>query len=52
VAITLEEDSRFDEALSICQQAMKWKLGDGTKTGFEGRKTRLERKRKKNNNTA
>jgi hypothetical protein len=47
MAITLEEDGRIEEALSISQKAKKWKLGDGTKTGFEGRILRLERKRKK-----
>lgn len=45
LAITMEEDQRYDEALNICRLAIKWDLDDGTKTGYPGRENRLERKK-------
>jgi len=47
IAIALEEDGRYEDAMSICHQAIDWKLRDGTKTGFAGRIARLDRKRQK-----
>jgi hypothetical protein len=47
IAIALEEDGRYEDAMSICHQALGWKLQDGTKTGFAGRIARLDRKRQK-----
>ncbi|MFH0729536.1 MAG: hypothetical protein V2B19_24750 [Pseudomonadota bacterium] len=47
MATTLEEDGRFEEALSICRQAEGWMLSDGTKTGFAGRRRRIDRNRQR-----
>lgn len=44
VAIAMDEDSRYQEAIAICKAARVLDLEDGTKTGFEGRIARLERK--------
>jgi hypothetical protein len=48
IAISLEEEDRLDQALEICKLAQKLELEDGTKTGFAGRATRIERKKTKN----
>lgn len=45
LAIALEQDGRFDEAMEICEKALSLGLQNGTKTGFEGRLARLTRKR-------
>ena len=45
LAIAMEEDERFDEALNICRLALDWDLDDGTKTGYAGRMRRLEKKK-------
>jgi hypothetical protein len=45
MVITLEEDGRHEEADAICRKAEDWKLSDGTKTGFAGRRLRMDRKR-------
>jgi hypothetical protein len=44
MAIALEEDGRLAEAIEICRRAEDWKLSDGTKTGFAGRRRRMDRK--------
>jgi hypothetical protein len=43
---TLVEDGQHEEALAICRRAEAWQLSDGTKTGFAGRRLRIERKRR------
>lgn len=45
IAIALDEDKRYDEAIAISEQALSLGLKDGTKTGFEGRITRLKKSR-------
>lgn len=45
MAIALDEDERYDEAVAICEKALSLGLEDGTKTGFEGRIARLTRSR-------
>jgi hypothetical protein len=45
MAIAMDQDGRYDEAIDICRQALSMGLENGTKTGFEGRISRLERKR-------
>lgn len=45
IAIALDEDRRYDEAVAICAKALSLGLKDGTKTGFEGRVARLTRQR-------
>jgi hypothetical protein len=47
MAITLEENRKFDEALDICGKALQWDLDDGTKTGYQGRTDRIRRKQSK-----
>jgi hypothetical protein len=47
LAMALEEDGRYEEALTICRRAEDWKVSDGTKTGFAGRRQRIARKREK-----
>ena len=39
-----EKQSRFGDAIAICREAMKHKLDDGTKGGYEGRISRLQKK--------
>jgi hypothetical protein len=43
-AIAMDEDSRYEEAIAVCRAASALDLQDGTKTGFEGRISRLEKK--------
>ena len=45
LAIAMGEDERYDDAVDICKKAIALGLKNGTKTGFEGRISRLERKR-------
>jgi hypothetical protein len=45
IAIAMAEDERYNEAIDICKTALSLGLDDGTKTGFEGRITRIKRKR-------
>jgi hypothetical protein len=42
----LVEDGRFDEAIQVCQEALKYGLDDGTKYGFQGRIDRIQKKQK------
>jgi hypothetical protein len=44
LAAVLEEDGRFEEALSVCKQAAELGLIDGTQTGFAGRIRKLQKK--------
>ncbi len=44
LAIAMEEDRRYAEALAICRLAMQWGVDDGTKTGYAGRADRLKKK--------
>jgi hypothetical protein len=44
IAIALEEDQRFEEAVTISKQAMALGFKDGTRTGYEGRIARLRKK--------
>jgi hypothetical protein len=45
IAIALDEDERYDEAVAICEKALSLGLEDGTKTGFKGRIARLKKSR-------
>ena len=45
IAIAMEQDGRLDEAVEICEKALSFGLQNGTKTGFEGRISRINRKR-------
>jgi hypothetical protein len=47
LAIALEEEGRFDEALSVCQKAVELDLKDGTTGGFGSRIERLRKKKTK-----
>jgi hypothetical protein len=44
IAIAMDEDARYEEAVEICKKALTLGLQDGTKTGFDGRIARLEKK--------
>jgi len=44
LAALLVEDGRFEEAISICEQAMQLGLRDGTKGGFSARIERIRKK--------
>ena len=46
LAAALEEDGRFEEALSVCNQAAELGLTDGTRAGFAGRIRKLQKKLK------
>jgi hypothetical protein len=46
LAGALEEDGRFEEALSVCNQAAELGLTDGTRAGFAGRIRTLQKKMK------
>ena len=47
LAIVLEEEQAYEELLTLCHTALDWKLEDGTKTGFQGRIQRIERKQRR-----
>nr|DAL87918.1 MAG TPA: YbfG [Caudoviricetes sp.] len=44
LAIIYEQQKKFDEAIKICELALKYELKDGTKSGFKGRIARIEKK--------
>jgi hypothetical protein len=44
LATVYAEDSRFAEAISVCEQAINLGLEDGTQSGFEGRIKRIRKK--------
>jgi hypothetical protein len=45
LAIMLEEDGAYDQAVAVCRTALANGLEDGTKTGFEGRIQRILKKK-------
>jgi hypothetical protein len=45
LAIMLDEDEAYDQAVEVCRTALENGLEDGTKTGFEGRIQRILKKR-------
>lgn len=45
LSTVLAEEGHFDEAIKVCKLAMAYGLEDGTKSGFEGRIKRIEKKR-------
>jgi hypothetical protein len=45
LAIMLEEDGAYDQAVEVCRTALANGLEDGTKSGFEGRIQRLLKKK-------
>jgi len=47
LAIIYEKHGKFEEAIRICEMALKFGIHDSTKGGFEGRKARLQKKLKK-----
>lgn len=44
LAIIYEKQEKYAEAIDICKLAVKYQLNDGTKGGFTGRLSRLEKK--------
>ncbi len=44
MAITLGEDGDYDGAVAVCRTALDYDMNDGTRTGFEGRIARLQKK--------
>ncbi|MCA9040705.1 MAG: hypothetical protein KDA65_10190 [Planctomycetaceae bacterium] len=44
LAILLTEQERFEEAIAVCNSAISHGVHDGTKSGFEGRITRVRKK--------
>jgi hypothetical protein len=45
MAIVLQEDQKFGNAIDLCRKAINLKMDDGTKTGYAGRIERLEKAR-------
>jgi hypothetical protein len=43
LAIVLQEDKKYEEALGLCRKAIRLGLDDGTKTGYPGRMERLKK---------
>lgn len=43
-ATLLTENEEYEKAIAICKQAIAYGLQDGTKSGFEGRIARIEKK--------
>jgi len=46
LATVLVEDGNFDEAICVCDEALKYGLDDGTKFGFQGRIDRIQKKQR------
>lgn len=44
LSIILEKEEKFNEAILICKEAIELGMDDNTKTGYEGRILRLEKK--------
>jgi len=44
LAILFEEDHEYENAINVCRNAILLGLTDGTKTGYEGRLERLDKK--------
>jgi hypothetical protein len=51
-ATLLTEDGKYDDAIDICNTALKFGLDDGTKSGFQGRIERIKKQATKSKNTA
>jgi len=43
----LNDVGQFDEAITVCEQALEYQLTDGTVTGFEGRIKRIQKAKAK-----
>ena len=50
LAIVLQEDQKFEEALGLCRKAIRLGLDDGTRTGYPGRIERLKKAQSKKKN--
>lgn len=46
-ATLLVEDGKFDQAITVCEQALAFGLDDKTKTGFAGRIERIQKQKAK-----
>lgn len=46
-ATLLSEAGEYDKAISVCEIAIKYKLNDGTKSGYKGRIERLLKQKSK-----
>jgi DNA polymerase III epsilon subunit family exonuclease len=46
-ATILSEEGEFDKAIQVCEKAISLGLSDNTKTGFQGRISRIKKKREK-----
>lgn len=44
LAIIYKKQERYEDAIEVCKQAIKYDMSDGTKSGFKGRLERLEGK--------
>ncbi len=44
LALILEKEKNYKEAIRICELALKYEQDDGTKSGFEGRMEKLNKK--------
>lgn len=44
MAIALDEDGDSEAAVAVCRTAIEYDMDDGTKTGFEGRIARIQKK--------
>jgi DNA polymerase-3 subunit epsilon len=47
LSILLVEDGRFDDAVAVCEAAIRFGLDDSSQAGFEGRIERIQRKQGK-----
>ena len=46
-ATVLAEEQKFDEAIEVCEKAIKFGLSDGTKGDYQGRIERIKKKKNK-----
>ena len=46
LAIIYEKMGKYEEAISVCEKAIRYGLTDGTKIGFEGRIEKIKKKMK------
>lgn len=46
-ATIMTEDGEYEKAISICENALEYGLHDNTKSGFEGRISRIKKKTEK-----
>lgn len=51
LATVLTEEGHFEEAVSVCKQALSHGVHDGTKSGFEGRIERIRKKQEQHEKT-